>query len=60
MSIDRQNEGTALAIEHGTTLYTTDRDFAGFPGLSWVNPLAPASLAQDGFQRPISSFHSAG
>ena len=23
-------------------LYTTDRDFARFPGLSWVNPLAPA------------------
>ena len=32
----------ALAIEHGATLYTTDRDFARFPGLTWVNPLAPA------------------
>jgi uncharacterized protein len=31
----------ALAIEHGATLYTTDRDFARFPGLTWVNPLAP-------------------
>ena len=29
----------ALAIEHGATLYTTDRDFARFPGLKWVNPL---------------------
>jgi hypothetical protein len=29
----------ALAIEHGATLYTTDRDFARFPGLAWVNPL---------------------
>jgi predicted nucleic acid-binding protein len=29
----------ALAIEHGTTLYTTDRDFARFPGLRWKNPL---------------------
>lgn len=29
----------ALAIEHGATLYTTDRDFARFPGLSWVDPV---------------------
>jgi toxin-antitoxin system PIN domain toxin len=29
----------AIAIEHGATLHTTDRDFARFPGLSWVNPL---------------------
>jgi toxin-antitoxin system PIN domain toxin len=29
----------ALAIEHGATLYTTDRDFSRFPGLSWRNPL---------------------
>ena len=30
----------ALAIEHGATLYTTDRDFARFPSLSWNNPLS--------------------
>lgn len=30
----------ALAIEHGATLATTDRDFARFPGLRWVNPLS--------------------
>jgi predicted nucleic acid-binding protein len=29
----------ALAIEHGATLYSTDRDFARFPGLSWIDPL---------------------
>lgn len=29
----------ALAIEHGSTLYTTDRDFARFRGLQTVNPL---------------------
>jgi hypothetical protein len=29
----------ALAIEYGGVLYTTDRDFARFPGLRWVNPL---------------------
>jgi predicted nucleic acid-binding protein len=31
----------ALAIEHGLTLCSTDGDFARFPGLRWVNPLAP-------------------
>jgi toxin-antitoxin system PIN domain toxin len=29
----------ALAVEHGGVLHTTDRDFARFPGLRWVNPL---------------------
>ncbi|HLG21107.1 MAG TPA: type II toxin-antitoxin system VapC family toxin [Bdellovibrionota bacterium] len=29
----------ALAIEHGATLCTTDRDFSRFPGLKWTNPL---------------------
>lgn len=29
----------AIAIEHGATLCTTDRDFARFPGLTWTNPL---------------------
>lgn len=29
----------ALALEHGATLCTTDRDFARFPGLKWINPL---------------------
>jgi toxin-antitoxin system PIN domain toxin len=30
----------ALAIEHGATLHTTDRDFARFAQLDWTNPLA--------------------
>jgi uncharacterized protein len=30
----------ALAIEHGLTLYSTDGDFARFPGLKWHDPLA--------------------
>jgi toxin-antitoxin system PIN domain toxin len=30
----------AIAVEHGATLCTTDRDFARFDGLSWTNPLA--------------------
>ena len=30
----------ALAIEHGATLATTDRDFARFPGLRTIDPLA--------------------
>jgi hypothetical protein len=29
----------ALAVEHGATLCTTDRDFARFPALDWTNPL---------------------
>lgn len=29
----------ALAIEHGATLYTTDRDFTRFPKLKFQNPL---------------------
>src|SRR6185437_15928817 len=32
----------ALTIECGGTLYTTDSDFARFPGLRWRNPLAKA------------------
>ncbi len=30
----------ALAIEHGLTVCSADRDFARFPGLRWENPLA--------------------
>jgi len=29
----------AIAIEHGATLQTTDRDFSRFNGLRWTNPL---------------------
>jgi uncharacterized protein len=29
----------AVTIEYGGVLYTTDRDFARFPGLRWMNPL---------------------
>lgn len=29
----------ALALEHGATLVTADRDVARFPGLSWRHPL---------------------
>jgi toxin-antitoxin system PIN domain toxin len=30
----------AIAIEHGATLCTTDRDFTRFAGLVWTNPLS--------------------
>ena len=30
----------AIALEHGATLCTTDRDFSRFPELRWTNPLA--------------------
>ncbi|MGA7343652.1 MAG: TA system VapC family ribonuclease toxin [Terracidiphilus sp.] len=33
-------ELAALTIEYVGVLYTNDRDFARFPGLRWVNPLA--------------------
>jgi len=29
----------AIAIEHGATLYSADRDFSRFPMLDWRNPL---------------------
>ncbi len=29
----------ALALEHGVAVWSTDADFARFPGLSWHNPL---------------------
>jgi toxin-antitoxin system PIN domain toxin len=32
----------ALAIEHGATLASADRDFARFPGLRFLNPLRSA------------------
>ena len=30
----------ALAIEHRATVYSADSDFAEFPSVSWINPLA--------------------
>jgi hypothetical protein len=30
----------ALAIEHGGSVYSTDRDFSRFPKVRWQNPLA--------------------
>ena len=30
----------ALAIEHQAEIHSTDTDFARFPGLRWVNPIA--------------------
>ena len=48
LAVDAQTMGSrltdavlaAIAIEHGATLASTDRDFARFDGLKWVNPLA--------------------
>jgi uncharacterized protein len=31
----------AIALEHGATVYTADRDFSRFSRLRWMNPLAP-------------------
>ena len=46
-AIDGQAQGNlmtdahlaALTMEYGGILHTTDRDFARFPNLRWVNPL---------------------
>jgi predicted nucleic acid-binding protein len=32
----------ALAIEHGLPIVSTDADFARFPEIRWINPLASA------------------
>ncbi len=33
----------AIALEHGATLCTTDRDFSRFSRLKWTNPLVASS-----------------
>jgi uncharacterized protein len=38
----------ALAIEHGATLYSTDRDFTRFEGLKWQNPLEYSGWIHEG------------
>jgi toxin-antitoxin system PIN domain toxin len=42
--VDLANDAhlAALAIEHGLTLCSADRDFARFAGLRWQNPLEGA------------------
>lgn len=30
----------ALCLEHGLTVYSADSDFARFPQLNWINPVA--------------------
>ena len=30
----------AIAVEHGATVCTADRDFSRFSGLRWMNPLS--------------------
>lgn len=39
----------ALAIQPGGTIYSSDRDFARFPGLKWVNPLDKAERLKSGW-----------
>ncbi len=38
----------ALAMEHGATVLTTDRDFTRFDGLKWSNPLEQAGWVHEG------------
>jgi predicted nucleic acid-binding protein len=30
----------AIALEHGATICTTDRDFSRLPAVKWTNPIA--------------------
>jgi uncharacterized protein len=39
-AITSDAEIATYATEHGGTLYTTDRGFARFPGLKFINPIA--------------------
>ncbi len=36
----------ALTVENGGVLHSTDRDFARFPGLRWIDPIAEATPAE--------------
>jgi len=36
----------AIAVEHGCTWWSSDRDFARFDGLTWEDPLAQAPPSQ--------------
>lgn len=40
-------EIAAIALEHGCTLATADRDFARFPGLRWFHPLEDMSITMN-------------
>ncbi len=42
----------ALAIEHGAVLCSTDRDFARFQGLRWINPLQQPDVVNEARPRP--------
>jgi toxin-antitoxin system PIN domain toxin len=45
----------AIAIEHGLTLCSTDRDFARFVGLRWLNPLTTKPKRGGARQRGLGS-----
>jgi len=48
----------ALAIEHGATLHTTDRDFARFPGLDWTDPLAAGAAGRFGVRERAPAYRA--
>ena len=37
------SEASAIAIEHGAILVSSDRDFPRFPGLRWELPTVPGA-----------------
>lgn len=38
----------ALALEHGLTVFSTDRDFSRFPGVRWRDPLTDENKVRSG------------
>lgn len=41
----------ALAVEHGVAVCSMDSDFARFPGLAWINPVASGGRPTDAERR---------
>jgi toxin-antitoxin system PIN domain toxin len=44
----------AIALEHGATVCTTDRDFSRFSGLKWINPLGESLTERSGHEGQLS------
>jgi len=48
----------AIAIEHGATLYTSDRDFARFDGLDWTNPIGGVATGSSSVRERASAYRA--
>lgn len=48
---------TALALEHGLTVVSTDTDFAKFPGVTRLNPVSATALWRLASRWPAAPLH---